>query len=349
MKREPSIYGTHRVISPVGVLPQASEKLDNTMVCFENEILIDVSVLNIDSASFTQIKNACHKDKKLMAEMILSIVEERGKMQNPVTGSGGMFLGRVKEIGKKLNIDLNIGDEIASLVSLSLTPLKIHKIKNIDLEKDQVEIDGEAILFESGIFAIIPSDIPSNIALSALDVAGAPAQTKKLVKPGDSVLIIGASGKSGMLCSYQAKKSATSSGKVIGVVYDLKELEDLQSLNVVDDFIIADARKPIDIYDRVIEITNGDLVDVCINVVNVPNTEVSSILPTKDTGIVYFFSMATSFSKAALGAEGIKKECQMIIGNGYTAGHDLLTIDLLRESETLYHIFEKRYGKEVSK
>lgn len=345
MNNHPSIYGTHRVIMPQGVLPQAAKKIDNTMVCFENEILVSVKTLNIDSASFTQIKEACSSDESLMKRMILSIVNEHGKMQNPVTGSGGMFLGRVKEIGSKLNLDLQIGDMIASLVSLSLTPLKIDEILSIDMEKDQVEIIGEAILFESGIYAKIPSDIPSNIVLSALDVAGAPAQTKKLVKPDDIVLIIGASGKSGLLCSYQAKKSCGVNGKVIGVVYDLKEMEDLKRLNVVDHFIIADARKPLDIYNQVLEITNQQLVDVCINVVNVENTELSSILPTKDSGIVYFFSMATSFTKAALGAEGIRKECKMIIGNGYTLGHDELTLNLLRESKILYDIFEKRYGK----
>ena len=47
-------YGTHRVISPKGVLPQPADKLDNNMdEIYDNEILIDVQTLNIDSASFT--------------------------------------------------------------------------------------------------------------------------------------------------------------------------------------------------------------------------------------------------------------------------------------------------------
>ena len=85
-----------------------------------------------------------------------------------------------------------MGDKIATLVSLSLTPLRIDKIKEIRADVDQVDIDGKAILFESGIYAKIPADLPEKLALSALDVAGAPAQTAKLVKPGDTVLIIGA-------------------------------------------------------------------------------------------------------------------------------------------------------------
>lgn len=126
-------YGTHRVISPEGTLPQPAIKLDNTMEIYDNEVLIDVQTLNIDSASYTQIKQACNGDASRMEEMILAIVKERGKMQNPVTGSGGMLIGTVKEIGSNFpDKSLKVGDKIATLVSLSLTPLKIHRIKKLD-------------------------------------------------------------------------------------------------------------------------------------------------------------------------------------------------------------------------
>ena len=204
-------YGTNRVITPKGVLPQAATKIDNTMVIKANELLIDVITLNIDSASFTQIKNVCQKDKKLMEEMILEIVTSRGKMQNPVTGSGGMLIGKVKEVGPLFpDQELKKGDKIATLVSLSLTPLVINKIVSINLDNDQVQIEGSAILFESGIFARVPKEMDEHLVLAALDVAGAPAQVDKLVKEGDSVAIIGAAGKSGVLCAYQAMKKATN-------------------------------------------------------------------------------------------------------------------------------------------
>ncbi|MBQ9961417.1 MAG: L-erythro-3,5-diaminohexanoate dehydrogenase, partial [Firmicutes bacterium] len=47
-------YGTHRVISPKGVLPQPADVIDNTMEIYDNEVLIDVKTLNVDSASFTE-------------------------------------------------------------------------------------------------------------------------------------------------------------------------------------------------------------------------------------------------------------------------------------------------------
>jgi L-erythro-3,5-diaminohexanoate dehydrogenase len=169
-------YGLHRVIEPAGVLPQPANRLDNNMdEIYDNEILIDVKTLNVDSASFTQIQEQAGGDKAKIAEIMLGIVAKQGKHRNPVTGSGGMLLGVVEKIGSALEgkIDLKPGDRIATLVSLSLTPLRIDKIKDIRPDIDQVDIDGKAILFESGIYAKIPDDMPETLALSALDVAGA--------------------------------------------------------------------------------------------------------------------------------------------------------------------------------
>lgn len=340
-------YGTHRVIEPKGVLPQPANKIDNNMdEIYDNEILIDVKTLNIDSASFTQIEEQAEGDEKKIAEIMLGIVAKQGKHRNPVTGSGGMLLGVVEKIGTALEgkTDLKVGDKIATLVSLSLTPLRIDKIKAIRKEIDQVDIDGKAILFESGIYAKIPSDMPENLALSALDVAGAPAQTAKLVKPGDTVLIIGAGGKSGMLCCYEAKKRAGITGKVIGLCHSEKSTKRLMDLGFCDHVFSADATQPVAVLEKIEELTHGQMCDVTINNVNITDTEMTSILCTKDTGVVYFFSMATSFTKAALGAEGVGSDVTMIVGNGYTRGHAEITLQLLRESEKLRKVFTELYA-----
>lgn len=339
-------YGTHRVVEPKGTLPQPAWKIDNTPDIYDNEILIDVHTLNIDSASFTQIKEETGGDEEKIARRMMEIVEERGKHHNPVTGSGGMLIGTVEKIGKDLEskIDLKVGDKIATLVSLSLTPLVIHKIKEIRKDIDQVDIEGKAILFESGIYAKLPDDMSETLALAALDVAGAPAQTAKLVKPGDTVLIIGAGGKSGMLCLHEAKKRAGVTGKVIGMGHSDASCQRIVELGLADVMIQGSATDPVDVLRKVEEVTDGELADITINCVNVPNTEMGSILPTKDGGIVYFFSMATSFTKAALGAEGIGKDVTMIIGNGYTKGHAEITLNVLRENPKLREMFEKLYG-----
>lgn len=341
-----SPYGTHRVIEPIGVLPQPAFKIDNDMEIYDNEILIDVKTLNVDSASFTQIKEEANGDIEEIKNIMKSIVAERGKHQNPVTGSGGMLIGTVEKIGTALEgkTPLKVGDKICTLVSLSLTPLRIDEILEIRKDVDQVDIKGKAILFESGLYAVIPDDLPENLALSILDVAGAPAQTAKLVKPGDTVVVLGGTGKSGMLCLYEAKKRAGVTGTVICVGSRDKTLERAKKANLADYYIKANATDAVELLEKISDITNGELADIVINTVNIPNTEMSSILITKNEGLVYFFSMATSFTKAALGAEGVGKDVTMIVGNGFTKGHAEIALNLMRESEDLRKIFTELYA-----
>ena len=338
-------YGTHRVIEPKGVLTQAAWKIDNDMTKhYSNEIICDVISLNIDSASFTQIEEACGGDEQKIGEMIMGIVAERGKQQNPVTGSGGMFIGKVAYIGEDLkDRDLKVGDKIASLVSLSLTPLKIEKILAIHKDIDRVDIIGQAVLFESGIYAKLPDDMSEPLALAALDVAGAPAQARKLPKEGDSVLILGANGKSGVLCGYEAMKKVGPKGNVVGVVRNPAQVPALMELGVYNKVIVASATEPIAVLDAALAANDGKEYDFRICCVNIESCEMSAILPVRDDGIVYFFSMATSFTKAALGAEGIGKDVTMIIGNGYTKDHAEITLNVLRENEKLRKLFDEKY------
>lgn len=338
-------YGTHRVIEPKGVLTQAAWKIDNDMTKhYSNEIICDVISLNIDSASFTQIEEACGGDEQKIGEMIMGIVAERGKQQNPVTGSGGMFIGKVAYIGEDLkDRDLKVGDKIASLVSLSLTPLKIEKILAIHKDIDRVDIIGQAVLFENGIYAKLPDDMSEPLALAALDVAGAPAQARKLPKEGDSVLILGANGKSGVLCGYEAMKKVGPKGNVVGVVRNPAQVPALMELGVYNKVIVASATEPIAVLDAALAANDGKEYDISICCVNIESCEMSAILPVRDDGIVYFFSMATSFTKAALGAEGIGKDVTMIIGNGYTKDHAEITLNVLRENEKLRKLFDEKY------
>lgn len=342
-------FGTHRVLDPEGSLPQPAWKLDNNVdKIFDNEILIDVEVLNIDSASFTQMKEEAGGDPEKISRIIIKTVEERGKQHNPVTGSGGMLIGRVAAIGPYLKydkrIDLSEGDRIATLVSLSLTPLKIGRVKKVSVDTDQVEVSARAVLFESGIYARLPADIPDRLALAVLDVAGAPAQTARLVKPGDTVMVIGGGGKSGLLCLYQARKSAGPDGTVIGFGHSEKSLARIRELGVCDHIVGGDARDAILMLREAGRLTGGRLCDVTINTVNIEGTELSSIMATRESGVIYFFSMATGFTRAALGAEGIGKDVTMIIGNGYARGHAAAALNILRESPEIYRIYSRLYG-----
>jgi L-erythro-3,5-diaminohexanoate dehydrogenase len=265
-------------------------------------------------------------------------------MQNPVTGSGGMLIGRVKELSPTHPAagTLKVGDRLATLVSLTLTPLVIDEIKAIKPQIDRVDVGGRAILFASGIYAKLPDDLPDTLSLAALDVAGAPALVARYLKPGMRVVMLGA-GKSGALCLAQARESMKGQGQLIALDISQPALEALQTLGLCDAIARVDATQGVEVMETVSRLTGGTLADLVVNCASVPNTEMASILSVRDGGTVIFFSMATSFTSAALGAEGVGKDVQMIVGNGYVPKHAELTLDLLRRQAGLRKLFEQRY------
>jgi L-erythro-3,5-diaminohexanoate dehydrogenase len=340
--------GVHRVLEPPGAMPQDAWKLDNTPAAGENEILCDVEVLNIDSASFAQIAQVCGFDAVRIGDHVAANVRARGKQHNPVTGSGGMFLGRVLHIGEALRgaVDLCVGDRIASLVSLTLTPLQIDAVTGVDVGTARIWIRGKAILFQSGIWTRLPEDFDEEVALCVLDVAGAPAQVRRLCSAGQTVLVVGADGKSGLLACAQAKACVGESGRVIGIVPSADTLGArlLTGDALVDELIVADARDAV-ASSRQVEAAAPQLADLVINCVNVPGTELCSILCARDGGTIYFFSMSTSFTAAALGAEGLGRDVTMIIGNGYTKGHVQIALQTLRDRPKLHAHFNQTYAR----
>ncbi|MCP3137556.1 L-erythro-3,5-diaminohexanoate dehydrogenase [Pyxidicoccus xibeiensis] len=338
------LYGLSRVVGEKGVLPQRARKLDASLPCREAELLIDVESLNIDAASFKQIKGEVGGDPARIGARIQEIVGERGKMQNPVTGSGGMLIGRVKEIGPQHPAGelLKVGDRIATLVSLTLTPLVIEEVKAVHADIDRVDIRGHALLFASGIYAKLPADMPDTLALAALDVCGAPALVARHVRPGMTVAVLGA-GKSGALCLAQARRNLESRGKLIALDVSQGALDLLSAIGLADVALKVDATQGVDVMEAVSRATDGQLCDLVVNCASVGNTEMATILSVKDGGTAIFFSMATSFTTAALGAEGVGKDVTMVVGNGYVPGHAALTLDLLRTEPELLQLFATRY------
>jgi L-erythro-3,5-diaminohexanoate dehydrogenase len=335
-----SPLGLHRVIDPAGVLPQAAWQLDPSPAIAPDEVRIRVDRLNLDAASYRQIRETHGDDPDKIRAAVLDIIATRGKMQNPVTGSGGMLTGTVAEVGPDSPLGLRPGQRIATLVSLTLTPLAItDALRRWDARSEQVPCEGHAILFARSIAAVLPEDLPVPLSLAVLDVCGAPALTQRLVKDGSVALVIGAAGKSGSLSATAARQAGAA--KVIGVVPAQAEAELLRGLpGLVDEIVIADARDPVGLADKVR--AAGGPADVTVVCVDVPGCEGGAILSTAQGGTVIFFSMATSFSSAALSAEGVAADVTMLVGNGYVPGHAELALDLIRTTPGLRALFERR-------
>ncbi|HVH47870.1 MAG TPA: L-erythro-3,5-diaminohexanoate dehydrogenase [Labilithrix sp.] len=335
-------------------MPQPAARVDNDFSrIFAGELLLAVDTLNVDAASFRQMEEEGASGTETEAEVcarvtekVLATVRTRGKQHNPVTGSGGMLLGRVLQVAAdRLDAGtLEVGQRVATLVSLSLTPLAIDRVKAVRRTSAQLDVDGEAVLFASGAYAKLPNDIPDRLALAVLDVAGAAPQVARLVKPGSSVCVLGAGGKSGILCAAEARRRGGPSARIIGIESHAPFAADLRRLGLCDEVLELDARDPVAVRDAVLAANGGREVDLSLSCVNVSDAEMSAILVTRQRGIAYFFAMSTSFTKAALGAEGVSKDVDLMIGNGYAEGHAEHSLAMMRELPDVRRLFEQRYG-----
>lgn len=332
-------FGSHRAD---GGLPQPAQRLDPNLPIWSNELLIDVEMLNLDSSSMRQIAESCDLDPMRMKAEIAGIVRDRGKMHNPVTDSGGVLIGRVAAIGPHFSDrTLRIGERICTMVSLSLTPLVLDRIHAITPQTAQIAVQGHAVLFETGLFARVPEDVPLPVALALLDVAGAPATIIKTVQPGDTVCILGA-GKAGTLCLFAARQVLGATGRLIAVDGKAEVVSTIEALGIADEALQLDLRNPIEAFNALSEATHGTLADITVNTTNIPGTEGASILSTRQGGRIFFFSMATSFTRAALTAEGAGRDVEMLIGNGYTAGWVDTTFRLYRDHPVLAEFLRRR-------
>jgi L-erythro-3,5-diaminohexanoate dehydrogenase len=342
-----SPVGLHRVLEPAGALPQAATRLDASSEIWPDEVRVAVSVLNLDAASFRQLITKHDGNGAAVRAEVLEIVAERGKMQNPVTGSGGMLVGTVDEVGPESTLDVAVGQQITTLVSLSLTPLMItDALERWDGLSEQVPCEGHAILFGRTIAASVPDDLPSTLAMAVMDVAGAPALTARVVGQyvdkgrAPTVAVVGGAGKSGSLSLAAARESGAK--QTVGVVPFQREAQLLTDVELADHVAVADARDPVALSSAV-STALGAPADITVVCVDVPGCEHGAILATSaDGGTVIFFSMATSFSAAALGAEGLASDVTMLIGNGYTPGHAQQAFDLLRRSSGVRELFTRR-------
>jgi L-erythro-3,5-diaminohexanoate dehydrogenase len=376
-----------------GVLPQAAWRLDPGTPAGPDEVRIRADRLNLDAASYRQLHAANGGDGARIRTAVCEIVASRGKMHNPVTGSGGMLTGVVTEAGPQSPLGLKPGDRVATLVSLTLTPLEIHDgLASWDGLSEQVPCDATATLFARSIAAVLPEDLPVPLALSVMDVCGAPALTRRVIsaglgtaaeaKTGPVVAILGAAGKSGSLSAAAAREAGAS--WIIAVVPTEAEAALLRDADrgvpaghtagdtpfappgdsrgvrmghsvgdtpfappgdssLVDEVVIADARAAVPLAEAIARA--GGPADVTVVCVDVPGCEGGAILATAQGGTVIFFSMATSFSAAALGAEGVAADVTMLIGNGYVPGHADYALDLLRTTPAVRALFEHRLSE----
>jgi L-erythro-3,5-diaminohexanoate dehydrogenase len=323
--------GADRVLAPPRALPQPADRLDACGPVRPYEFEVDVERLCLDSTSFRNIRERSDADPGRMAARILEVVEQRGKMHNPETDSGGVALGRVSEVGERYGDPPAPGDRIVTLASLTLTPLRLEEVVRVDPADPQVEVRGTAYVADRSAWGRVPDDLPLATALAVYDVYGAGSLTKELIHEGGAVCVLGA-GHAGKVALAAARDAGA--GTLVAVDVDAAAIELVERLGLCDIGVTADLRDPLAALEAV-RGAGGPPADLTVVVVNATGCEPTAILLTADTGTVLFFSMATNFSTAALTADGMSSGARMLVGSGYTPDVGAYALDLVRRTPAL--------------
>ena len=249
-----------------------------------------------------------------MAGRIRGIVESRGKIHNPATGSGGVAAR--KGDGRRGAMRLRpIGERIVTLGSLTLTPLALDAFSEVDPGRPRSRSSGTAYVFERAAWARVPDDLPDDAALAIYDVCAPHPRPATLVPRGGTVYALGA-GHAGKLALAAARDAG--GGTTVAVDTEGAEIDRTLGLGLCDIGVTADLRDPLGALEAV-RAAGAPAADLTVVVVNSKGCEPAAILLTADGGTVLFFSMSTSFSAAALAADGIGSNVQMMVGSGYSA------------------------------
>lgn len=333
------ILGITRVRSPAGSLPQAAKVLGPAQPLAAHEVELEVTHLGLDATSHRQIREEANEDADVIAARITEIVRTFGKMHNPVTGSGGIAVGTVTVVGTRFpHPRPDPGDRIVTLASLTATPLELRSVGPVVSESPLIPVNGKAIVYPAMAWAHLPDDLPDALAMAALDVYSAASHTARLAQAGQHVAVLGA-GRAGLLAAAAAAAAVGPLGQV--TVLDISE----QATRRAGEISGVDYAVKVDVSDAVataeaLDQNSLPLADLTVVCVNVANCESAATLITRPHGTVLFFSMATSFTQAALGAEAVSSTATLIIGNGYAEDVGAQALGLLRGNQELRRGFE---------
>ncbi|MDR2162447.1 MAG: sigma 54-interacting transcriptional regulator [Clostridiales Family XIII bacterium] len=324
-------FGTYRSVRPEGYFPYSAWEIDNNMEITDHEVLLDVKRLNIDMTCFLQLMESSYGDRDGIARGIMDLVRERGKLHNPVTGTGGTLLGTVAKIGAAYSNRYGIGegDDVISLSSLTGIPLSISHIRDVDTDMAQVRIDGQAILFENSPVVKKSGLLPDDLQLSAFETIGEAAETYRIVEPGDRVIIIGAAGKFGLVCGLAARAKLGGTGSLTGVVDSADGMVPGEMKGLFDEAYVFEAS---DIAAMRRELTGVGEYDVVINCSQRPMSEPVCVMLPRGRGKVFFTNLGANSKAAGLAAEILGKELSVRFYHGYLEDQERTLVDIIRKT-----------------
>lgn len=317
--------GVHRSLEPPGALPHIARRLDATLPANTYEVELAAEMLAIDATSFADIRRRGGGNPEAMADLITTIAADHGKHQNPVTGSGGVVLGRVTSVGSdRVLDDLTEGDLVVPLASLIAVPLELHEVGPVDPETPLVAVRGRAIVTGAMLCGRVADDLGAVVSLTAFDVYPVASYARDLASPGGHVLVLGA-GHAGLLAVAAARRAVGPAGTVTAADLSSAALERAREVDAAVITVHANVTDPLGLAEQMAG--PADLTLVCTSV---PGAEGAALVATETHGTIVFFSTATRFAAAALGADAVGSQARLVIPNGLTDDRGEYALELLR-------------------
>ncbi len=337
-------FGLSRVLEPRGVVPSTAWKVDNNPKVGNGEARIKLERINVEWDSFQQIANSCSFDDAKVKLKIMDIVEKRGKMHNPFTGTGGILMGTVDEISPDLKktAALSEGDKIYSLTSLCGVPMKIDKILDIDYNYGQVMCEGHAILFDASPAHKWDDSVSADYTLHAINEAGCPYSAHELAKICDAkkVVIMGINSITTVIYAAAIKK-ASPDCRVIAIMDEniresLTRDEIVELMKpLVDDTWFVDLSDPVHSQQKIygMEKIKGDNdfdADIVIVAEDIFGAETLAVFLAKEAGYIYFTTVKSHYDIAQTVAETMGKYVITYAFDQYIENYPKFTIELIK-------------------
>jgi len=332
-------YGINRVFGVKDVLPVLAWKLDNSKKIQENELLLKVSTIHLEAANFKQLCNEAMNDPERIKDMLIDMVNSRGKLHNPYTDTGGLIAGTVEKIGKKYvnKKSVSVGDEVVVLISTSMIPLYINKILSIDFTYGHICVEGYCILFNNSGIIKKPADLPLDLVMSAFEESSSIYHIYQLAKERKEFLIVGNNIITVMLYGNAIRKAIGSCGMIAALIdktahvshADDKEIKKIVN-RVFDQTYFMDLNNPLQCSEIIMK-EHPKLFDLSINCGDNRGAETINVLATKEKGTVFFSGLINNYNIALFLTEGIGKELNILCSDGYAADYDAFMFEMLHE------------------
>lgn len=352
-------YGLDRVLEPKGLGPATAWKLDNRYDLQKKEARINLERIHLEWDNFQQICNSCGFDESKIKAKIFDIIEKRGKLHNPFTGSGGVLIGTIDEIADvNPHKDLGVGDRIYCITSLSCVPIYIEEIKEIDYHYGQIACSGYAILFEASPVYKLDTDLGERYTLAAVDEAGSLFGVYHITTKSEnqSIAIIGRNLFTLVLYAAAVKQAVGFAEKVVAIMdvhaqnpFSLEETREILK-PLIDEICFVDLTEPVVAYQK-LKKSNPEFIgmDEVVVAEDIFGAETLAVELVRPHGDIYFTAVENHYAEAQMVAESMGKIVSMFAFDQYTKDYPEFTIKVVKEIKDKLEEIEQFYEERNKK